>query len=636
VVATAPERIGKYRVLDPLGRGGMGSVYKAHDPVLDRMVAIKVMTEGAGMGTEARERFLREAQSAARLNHSNIITVYELGEDGGQVFIVMELLEGSPLSRVIASDPPLPTRKKLALMTQICDGLAFAHQRGVVHRDIKPANIFVLANGQVKILDFGIARVSTSDLTRTGLLMGTPNYMSPEQARGKRTDQRSDIFSVGVVFYELLSGKKPFDSQDYFETMEKVRAEEPPHLGEVAPDLPPVLVRAVHRALAKDPGARYQSLDELRSDLGAVSEGLTGEATPENLREAVDKKFAEVARLHRTLVGALGAAALGDETLPLADPTSSGGGLETVLRDLEGRTDRLRSLARTVDRLDPNVARGIAAFERGAFEDAADALYAVLQELPQHQRAREYYDRVRIELLRERTVRSFAPQSPGGTPTPATAAPRATPVAAAATPAPVAVATPLPRTPVPLTAAPAAPPVTTPEDDAAADFPSKTWGGWHGRRFGVVAAGVALAAVVGSGLLLHRAPSASIVAVRPPAYPARPAVAPKPPAVTSPTKPGPAPTATAPTRPAPSRPAPAATGAAAVTPGPTAGTPAVALTAEQVKVVEDAMTLAQLFEARGDHERALREYRRALAIDPKHREATRGAASAESALKGKR
>src|SRR3989304_802129 len=146
----------------------MGSVYKAHDPVLDRMVAIKVMTEGAAVGTEAHERFLREAQSAARLNHPNIITVYELGEDQGQVFIVMELLEGEPLSRLVGPAPPPPLRRKLAIMIQICEGLGFAHQRGVVHRDVKPANIFVLQNGQVKILDFGIARLVRSELARPG------------------------------------------------------------------------------------------------------------------------------------------------------------------------------------------------------------------------------------------------------------------------------------------------------------------------------------------------------------------------------------------------------------------------------------------------------------------------------------
>ncbi|MBI4010906.1 MAG: serine/threonine protein kinase, partial [Candidatus Rokubacteria bacterium] len=262
-----PERIGKYRVVEPIGRGGMGSVYKAHDPVLDRMVAVKVMTEGAEVGTEARERFLREAQSAARLNHPNIITVYELGEDRGQVFIVMELLEGEPLSRLIARVPPPSLRQKLAIMVQICEGLGFAHRRGVIHRDVKPANIFILQNGQVKILDFGIARLSSSELTRTGLLMGTPNYMSPEQARGRRTDARSDIFSTGVVFYELLSGRKPFLGEDYFETMEKVRSEDPRPLAELVAGLPLPLVRAVERSLAKDPAVRYQTLEDLRVEL---------------------------------------------------------------------------------------------------------------------------------------------------------------------------------------------------------------------------------------------------------------------------------------------------------------------------------------------------------------------------------
>ncbi|HSF03326.1 MAG TPA: serine/threonine-protein kinase, partial [Solirubrobacterales bacterium] len=367
---SAPERIGRYRILEPIGRGGMGSVYRAHDPTLDRLVAIKVMAQDAEAGAEAKTRFLREAQSAARLNHPNIITVYELGEDQGRVFIVMELLEGDPLSRVIARVPTLPLRRKIGLMMQICEGLAFAHQRGVVHRDMKPANVFVLQNGHVKILDFGIARVGSSELTRTGLLMGTPNYMSPEQARGRRTDSRSDIFSVGVLFYELLSGRKPFVGEDYFETLDKVRYEEPVPLVQLTTGLSPVLIATVQRAMAKDPAARYQSLEDMKADLVTVAEVTPATAAVEDLRESVDRKFAELVRQHRHLVAAIGSAALGDDTLPLADPAASGMGLEAVLRDLDVRNERLKALARTAERLEPAVARGLAAFERGAFVEA--------------------------------------------------------------------------------------------------------------------------------------------------------------------------------------------------------------------------------------------------------------------------
>jgi serine/threonine-protein kinase len=624
----------------------MGAVYKAHDPVLDRMVAVKVMTEGAEVGTEGRARFLREAQSAARLNHPNIITVYELGDDASHVFIVMELLEGDPLSRVITREPPLPLKKKLGLMLQICDGLAFAHQRGIVHRDIKPANIFVLANWQVKILDFGIARMSSSDLTRTGLLMGTPNYMSPEQARGRRTDHRSDIFSVGVVFYELLSGRKPFQGEDYFETMEKVRAEDPLPLGEVARDLPPALVRAIHRILAKDPAARYQSLDELRADLAGISDVLPAETTVEDLRDAVDRKFAEVARLHRGLASAVGAAALGDETLPLADPAGAGVGLETLLRDLQERTDRLRALALAVERQEPAVARGIGAFERGAFEEAAAALQAVLKEIPQHQRARDYCDRARMELLRERTVRSVGmgrgPSGPAPiTPTPGTAA---TPAPAPEPRVATVVATPPPRPAAGV--APAPPPVTVTEMTRRGS----------GRQFGVVLAGVALLALAVGGAFLFRGqgptPAPSVTpALTPPAKEpvATPTPAPAPaPAPAPPVKP-PAPSgaagaaAGAPSRPttapapgpAAPRPAPAPARPRAAEPGPGASAPVAALTPEQAKDVRDAIEFGQVFQARGDHARALREYQRALAIDPRNAEARQGVAEAEAAMKSK-
>jgi tetratricopeptide (TPR) repeat protein len=643
-MAGSPERIGKYRVLEPVGRGGMGSVYKAHDPVLDRLVAIKVMTEGADVGTEARERFLREAQSAARLNHPNIITVYELGEDQGQVFIVMEMLEGEPLSRVIARVPPLGLRARLALMTQVCDGLAFAHQRGIVHRDIKPANIFVLASGQVKILDFGIARLGSSDLTRTGLLMGTPNYMSPEQARGRRTDARSDIFSVGVVFYELLSGRKPFVGEDYFETMEKVRAEDPPALGEVVPDLPPALVRAVHRTLAKDPSARYQNLEELRGDLAALPEMLAPETTAAHLREAVDRKFAEVARLHRSLVATIGATALGEETLPLAAPAAAGTGLETILRDLESQTERLRALARTVERLEPTVARAVAAFDRGAFEDAMAALQPVLQEVPQHQRARDYYERARLELLREHTVRSFAP---------GTARPEGSPARPAGLDLPPRMGSPAPepaRAAEGATAVATPPPFAVPESAPMAIpvgtvVTSATRAVAGGRRFAVVLAGVALVAVVGGGIFLFRpatppraAPAPVVEQPRPVSPPAAPPAAPATPAASS----IPAVIAPAPKTPAatPKPKAPAPTGPAPTAPATGGGTATGAapakLSAEQLKTVEDAIALAQVFQDRGDPERALREYQRALAIDPKHAEARKGATEAQAALKGKR
>ncbi len=653
-----PERIGKYRVVESIGRGGMGSVYKAHDPFLDRMVAIKVMTEGAEVGTEAHERFLREAQSAARLNHPNIITVYELGQDQGQVFIAMELLEGEPLSRLIGCVPPLPLPRKVAIMAQICDGLGFAHQRGVIHRDIKPANIFVLNNGPAKILDFGIARLSSSELTRTGLLMGTPNYMSPEQASGRRSDARSDIFSVGVVFYELLSGRKPFVGENHFETMEKVRSEEPAPLGEIVPSLPPTLARAVHRTLEKDPAARYQTLEELRGDLLAMPDMTPPAGGPEALRDAVDRRFAEVMRLHRLLVAALGSAAFGEETLRLGDiGDQTGAGLETMLRDLEGQTDRLRALARTVERLEPSVARGIAAYERGAFADAVAELDAVLLEVPQHQRALDYRERARLEVLRTPTpwgvgLAGVPPEtlSPGDSERDAMIAREWEGGTAIATP---------PALPV------RAAPVTRMPAPTAAD--TDLTQAISGRRARLVLAGIALAALATGGVLLLRMPGQTRATLPAVVTPTAPAVAPaRGPAVSPAPDPAAPPTsaAPAPARPTPA-PAPGSSGPAvkpgpgpsagkppAVSPGPGGGSarrpgtpsdtpparipeasPRASLTPEQTRVVEDALTLAQMFQARGDGERALREYRRVLALDPRHAEARQGVAEVEASMK---
>src|SRR5262245_47698222 len=204
-------QIGKYELLEKIGQGAMGEVHRARDTVLGRFVAIKTMTASIGQNDDLRKRFHREAQSAARLNHPNIVTLYDFGEDQGKIFMAMELLEGSDLKEVIRQGT-LTLDQKLDLMEQICDGLAAAHAASVVHRDLKPPNIHVLPGGKVKIVDFGLARMGTSDMTKTGMVMGTPNYMSPEQVRGERVDARSDVFSLGAVFYELLSNRKAFDA----------------------------------------------------------------------------------------------------------------------------------------------------------------------------------------------------------------------------------------------------------------------------------------------------------------------------------------------------------------------------------------------------------------------------------------
>src|SRR5437870_8718215 len=224
--------IGKYKILNRIGQGAMGEVFKAHDPFLNRMVAVKTISSSLGTESELRRRFLREAQSAARLNHPNIITVYDFGEEQGRIFMAMELLEGSDLKDLIGSHALPDLERKLDVMEQVCEGLAFAHSMEVVHRDLKPGNVHVQPSGQVKILDFGLARLGASEMTRTGMVMGTPHYMSPEQVRGEKADARSDVFALGCVMYELLTHKKPFDADTMHSVLFKVMQEEPPPLAD--------------------------------------------------------------------------------------------------------------------------------------------------------------------------------------------------------------------------------------------------------------------------------------------------------------------------------------------------------------------------------------------------------------------
>jgi hypothetical protein len=240
----------------------MGEVFRAHDPVLNRDVAIKRIVAGLGADEMIRKRFQREAEAAARLNHPNIITVYELGIEGDQLFMAMEMLSGIDLKQALVSRK-LSLDEKLAIVEQICEGLAFAHARGVVHRDLKPANIHLLPNGKVKIMDFGLARLSGSEMTSTGVVMGTPHYMSPEQVRGARADARSDIFALGCVLYEMLAGSKPFDAESMHAVLYKIMQEDPRPLTEAVPGTPSELSQAVARALAKNPEERFQDASQM-------------------------------------------------------------------------------------------------------------------------------------------------------------------------------------------------------------------------------------------------------------------------------------------------------------------------------------------------------------------------------------
>jgi serine/threonine protein kinase len=262
---------GRYTVIERLGKGAMGVVYKAHDAVLDRQVAVKAMVAEIDDDPQLRQRFSQEARAAARLNHRNIITIYELHESDNQLYIVMELLEGVDLATLMKRQVGLPLEAKLNMIAQVCDGLDYAHRKGIIHRDIKPANLHVSPAGTVKILDFGIARLAQSKMTTTGGLVGTPDYMSPEQVMAGSLDARSDLFAVGAVMYELLSGSKPFEADSVTALLMKIVRDPHVPLRERAPHLPDAAILLVERLLQKDPNHRPSTAQEVQSALLSIA-----------------------------------------------------------------------------------------------------------------------------------------------------------------------------------------------------------------------------------------------------------------------------------------------------------------------------------------------------------------------------
>src|SRR4051812_24672093 len=277
-----PAQIGRYQILDRVGQGGMGVLYRAIDPALDREVAIKLMLgDFADDIEQLRPRFQREARAIAKLQHRNIVTVFEFAEDAGVPYIVMEFLRGTSLSARPKAEPPLTIVEKLDIVAQLCDGLGYAHEQGIVHRDVKPANILLLGDGSVKLLDFGIAKLTTSNLTRQGDVLGSPAYMSPEQIMGADTiDGRSDVFSAGVVLYELLAGRRPFEGDTTPTIVMKILNTEPPSLDALDATIPAAVASAVTRALQKEPAKRFDTATDFARELHALRRSLSGELTP--------------------------------------------------------------------------------------------------------------------------------------------------------------------------------------------------------------------------------------------------------------------------------------------------------------------------------------------------------------------
>jgi len=278
-------KVSHYRILEKLGAGGMGVVYKAEDTALQRTVALKFLPPELTRDAEAKQRFLHEARAAARLDHPNICTVYEVGESDGQLFLAMACYDGMTLREKLKAGP-LPWAEAAALAMQAAAGLSEAHAHGIVHRDIKPANLFLTAKGQVKILDFGLAKLTgASVLTQTGTTVGTAHYMSPEQARGEAVDARSDLWSLGVVLYELVAGRPPFRGEYAQAVIYGILNEAPPPVTEFAPDVPPALQGVVAKCLAKDPAARPAAAGELADALAGCL-GLEAPTAPVSYKAA--------------------------------------------------------------------------------------------------------------------------------------------------------------------------------------------------------------------------------------------------------------------------------------------------------------------------------------------------------------
>ena len=262
---------GRYELEELVGSGGMSSVYRALDRLLERNVALKILHPHYGDDAEYVERFRREARAVAQLSHPNIVTVIDRGEADGQQFIVFEYIDGESLKQLVDRNGPLPARRAIELGLQVADALAFAHQAGLVHRDVKPQNVLVTEDGEAKVTDFGIARSLDVEhgVTQTGTVLGTSNYLSPEQARGQTVTPATDVYSLGVVLYELLTGDVPFPGENFVAVAMKHINEPPPSLLEQRPDVPVRVVHAIERALAKDPADRFPTMEAFAAELRA-------------------------------------------------------------------------------------------------------------------------------------------------------------------------------------------------------------------------------------------------------------------------------------------------------------------------------------------------------------------------------
>ena len=365
-----PDKVGKYEVRGLVGRGAMGVVYSAVDPALGRPVAIKTMSiADSPHEAELRLRFLREAQAAGQLQHPNIITVHELFEEGDTAYLVMELLEGAPLSSILRRKKKLTLGQKLSLVDQIAAGLSEAHAHKIVHRDLKPSNVFVLRSGIVKVLDFGVAKVGEGELTKAGTVFSTVEYMAPEQVRGQVVTPQADIFSLGVVSYELLTGRNPFRADTLAASVFKIISDDPGKLSDEL-ILPAEVEVIVVKALAKQMGERFQSLRELRA---ALADAVASSNIPLTVPE-LDEQDVVV--------------------------TKDRG--DSVAMSVEPRVSLWSNVAAQADLLEEVYQQGVESFNKGAYEDCVSKMSQVLDEVPVHAMSLHYLASSEENIRRQR------------------------------------------------------------------------------------------------------------------------------------------------------------------------------------------------------------------------------------------
>jgi serine/threonine protein kinase len=403
------KKIGKYKILGILGKGGMGIVYKALDPDIEREVAIKTIRfDTLTDGTEKDDlmaRFMREARAAGKLAHPNIVTIYDVGREKDVTYIVMQYVEGQNLQGLVYSGKKFSCQEIIELMRPICDSLDYAHENGIVHRDIKPANIMIDKSGKPFLADFGVARIETSTMTQVGTTVGTLSYMSPEQIQGQTVDGRSDIFALGVILYELLSGKKPFFGDNISTIVYKIVHEEPQRITEVNQDLPRGYELVIKKALAKNPEDRYQTCQQLVSDLEN-----SGKILEQTLAYETDKEASIPARAKRKLSFVLSLAFFGVVVVAggaylLLSPKSEKS--STLSKNLEVLKKEGISPANhsgvpapaAVALNDKNIVKLKESFDNKNYEETIKLAEDILTIQPNNQPVHDYLNRAKSEIL---------------------------------------------------------------------------------------------------------------------------------------------------------------------------------------------------------------------------------------------